>query len=230
MTTRKLVKRSRFRGGLAFAAGVFLTAFTGFGATIYDNGAPNNLGGNGLSDFAQADDFVISSLANLTAVRFWSMELSPADYSGSIFWEIRDSVLAAPGATVLGSGTASPIRTPAGAALGLNIFQNDFTISVNLPASTYWLVLHNGPLSNTAFTDYYWAWTNIGGANAGTNRGVERSLDPPDVNWSTNQQEHAFLISAEAAPNVPEPASFVLVSAGVAALAMSQRRFRKGGK
>ncbi|MSV34964.1 MAG: PEP-CTERM sorting domain-containing protein [Bryobacterales bacterium] len=183
-----------------------------------------------MSDFIQGDNFVLAFTTNLTAVRFWDMELSAADYSGSIFWEIRNNAASVPGGTVLGTGTATPTRTAAGSALGLNIFQNDFAITVNnVAAGTYWLVLHNGPLASTTFSDYYWAWTAVGGANAATDRGVEKSLNPLAVNWSTNGQEHAFLISGDAV-GIPEPGTLVFISTGIAAMGWARRQSREGRK
>ena len=36
--------------------------------TISDNGTPDNLSGHGLTDFLQADDFAVGSVANLTGM------------------------------------------------------------------------------------------------------------------------------------------------------------------
>jgi hypothetical protein len=208
------------RIGLALAV-----AIPCFGATLYDNGTPNNLGANALTDFMQADDFVLAAASDLTGVSFWSMELSPADYFGSIFWEVRNNAGGVPGAVVFGTGTVIPTRTAAGSALGLNIFRNDFSISImGLAAGTYWLVLHNGPLTNTTFTDYYWAHTATGGGNSSTSRGVEQSLNPPIPGWTTNSEEHAFLISGDPVL-IPEPGTLILISAGLGGLGLLRRRW-----
>jgi len=187
-----------------------------FAAPIWVNGSPNGFGGNNLSDTEGAEDFIITVLTDLTGVTFWDMEVSAADYSGSIFWETRNDGGGVPGATVLGSGTASPTRTPVGSSLGYNIVRNDFSISVlGLVPGTYWLVLHNGPLSNNAFTDYYWAWTDPNAINMATTRGVEQEL-PPFGTWTTTDQEHAFTIQGEpVGPTVPEPASVLLLGSGL---------------
>lgn len=182
------------------------------GAVIYSSGPPDGLGGSAMTDFYQADDFSIVSNTSLTGIRFWNLEASVADYAGSIFWYIFSDNAGLPG-TALFSGSAAPTRTAAGTALGLNVFQNDFALSVSLGAGTYWLVLHNGdPVTNNAFTDYYWATADFTGNT--TNRGAEQSITPPDPNWASNGLEHAFEVFGDV--TVPEPATYMLVGLGLA--------------
>ena len=56
--------------------------------------------------------------------------------------------------------------------------------------------------------------------NTGTNRGHELGLDPLATGFTTNDQEHAFLIS-----NVPEPGTLALAFCGIAGFAF--RRWYK---
>jgi hypothetical protein len=212
------------RGILAAAAAVVLAAqFAGsaHAGVLWDNGGPavTNLGGSGMSDTIQAEDFQISGPSGLTGVTFWNLQSIPADYSGSIAWEISSDASGTPGA-VVDSGTATPTRTAAGSMLGLSQFQNDFAVSTFLSVGTYWLTLHNGPVSSTSFTDFYWTWTDLNATNTGTNRGQELGLDPPATGFTTNDQEHAFLISS-----VPEPGTLALAFCGIAGFAF--RRWYK---
>jgi PEP-CTERM motif len=193
--------------------------------TLWNNGAPSvaNPGGSNLSDTQQAQDFTLTSASSLTGVTFWSLEASVADYVGSIFYQITNNAGGAPGATVFDFGTVTPTRTAAGTALGLNQFQNDFTLAVgNLAAGTYWLTLHNGALASTATTDFYWSWADLNGTNTATTRGREFLLNPLDTQWRSNDQEHAFAISGVSV--VPEPATWLLGAMGLAALALRRSR------
>ena len=203
-----------------------LLAGSGFAATIYTNGTPNNLGASSLSDFEQADDFTVSSTSNLTGFRFWSMEVQGA-FAGATFWEIRNSALGVPGAIVLASGSTAPTRTfqsSVNIGIPVDVYQNDIAITANgILASTYWLVLHNGALANTAFVDYYWAWTNPGGGLTAQ----EQDLTAPSA-WAINGNEKAFLISGDPVRippgQIPEPGAFVLLATGLAAFVLARRR------
>jgi hypothetical protein len=180
-----------------------------------------------MTDTFQAEDFQLSVLSNLTGVQFWNLEGTPNDYSGSIYYQIVTDAAGSPSNTIVGSGTVTPTRVAAGSVLGFSQFQNDFTISLsNVAAGTYWLELHNGPLSNTAFTDFYWSWADLNATNTGTNRGREFSLDPLGSAWTTNDQEHAFNVSGDPVTNnaIPEPATLLLTVSGMAALARRRQR------
>ena len=219
-----MVKKNMLQLGLLICA---LQASSAMALTLWDNGGPSttvaNQGSSNLSDTQQAQDFTLTFTSDLTAVRFWNLEASPADYVGSIFYQITGNNAGVPGA-VLGFGTATPTRTAAGTVLGFNQFQNDFALSVNnLAAGTYWITLHNGPLASTTFTDFSWSWADLDATNTPTVRGQEFLLNPPGTQWTTNDQEHAFNITGIASV-VPEPAAWLLAGAAFATLTLRRRR------
>ena len=191
-------------------------------AAVFDNGGPAviNPGGSAMSDLLQAEDFQVAALTNLTAIRFWSLQSVAADYLGSIFWQIRTDSGGSP-STILGSGTATPTRIAAGAIFGFSQFQNDFSIFVpDVSPGKYWLTLHNGALSSTAFKDFYWSWADLNATNTPTSRGREQSLNPLIPGFTPNDQEHAFTVLND----VPEPGAVVLVAAGLAFLTVRSKR------
>lgn len=208
------------------ALALALHAGSALAVVLWDNGGPavTDPGGSVMSDTNQAQDFTLLSTSDLTAVRFWSLELIPADYDGSIDYQIVNDAAGAPGSTVLGSGTATPTRIAAGSVLGYTQFQNDFSIAVSgLLAGTYWIELHNGPLSNDSFTDFYWSWADLDATNTPTTRGREDYLLDP-VAWTTNDREHAFAIFGDPASSAPEPATLALTGVGLALLVLRRRQ------
>jgi hypothetical protein len=79
--------------------------------------------------------------------------------------------------------------------------------------------LKNGVLSNTTFEDFYWEST----ANNATTFGTGQDLTQIP-SWVSTLQEHAFDISGTAVGSTPEPASWGLMSAGLAGLALIRRK------
>jgi hypothetical protein len=185
-------------------------------AAAFDNGAPNHDSGNNAGFAWQADDFSLNSGTTVNAISFWSLEAAGA-FRGSISWSIVGDSAGLPAGTVFASGTQSAItRTSLGSVLDLNEFRNDFSLGspLTLGAGTYWLVLHNGSFSNMGDpNEFLWETS----AANGTLRGME-SYDG-GVTWSGNFNEHAFQVSA-----VPEPASVLMLAAGMLVVGGLRRR------
>jgi hypothetical protein len=174
-----------------------------------------------MTDWIQAEDFVLAGPATLTDVSFWSFESTGA-YQGSIVWQIYSDNAGIPG-SVLFSGTATPARTadPAAICCGFPIgMRDDFSVGTIalLGGTKYWLGLHNGPLSTTARQEFYWATTN---GNT-TLTGREQIAPFGGTNWSGNGQDHAFNLSSN--QGVPEPATCLLLGSALCGLALLRRR------
>lgn len=210
---------------LAFAGLLAVGSTASAGPLVYNNGLPNQANGNEMTQWIQAEDFTLTTATTLGDARFWSV--SPAGaYQGSIVWQIYANAGGQPGA-LLHSGTANPTRTFTGNNLFFGQeFQNDFALpNISLAAGTYWLGLHNGPLTTTNRLEFYWETTNVGGGNTGTARGREDVAPFGAGGWFNNGQEHAFQLFAT---NVPEPMSMVVFGGlAVAGLAGVRRRLKK---
>jgi hypothetical protein len=165
------------------------------GTIIYDNGGPNQLGGNEMTQWIQAEDFNLSADSTLTVVNFWDIEApGGAAYQGEIDWTIYADAGGMPGAAIAsgaavgGDVTRTFIQC---CVLGFyDEYSNSFNISpgVALTAgTTYWLGLHNGPLTFTTRSEFYWETTDFNGTFTG-----HEDQAPFDGVWFDNGQEHAF--------------------------------------
>ena len=213
------------RASLAFLTALAMCS-PAYAGVVWDNGVPASVttGGSEMSDTLQAEDFRLTGTTNLTGIEFWNLQASSADYTGSIFWEILGNGGTLPNSTVYGSGTATPTQTAAGTVLGYNQYDDKFTISVSgLAAGTYWLALHNGALTSTAYTDFYWTWAELGGgSNGGTSAGAEQQLSPL-AGFSTNDDEHAFNLTGTVSP-APEPGTIGMMLGALGGLTLLRRR------
>ena len=203
----------RFR--VLFALTVVLITSNAWAVIVYNNGVPNSSGGNEMTMWLQTEDFTLTSAQTITDVRFWSAEGVPG-YNGSITWRFYSQVAGQPGA-VLFSGSATPVRAATGNVyFGLTERTNDFSIgAVTLPAGTYYLGLHNGPLTHATRDEFYWADQ----ATNGTPTGFEDQTPFDDGLWFNNGSEHAFQLS-----RIPEPTGLAMLF--LAAPAMIARRRR----
>src|SRR5512139_40180 len=160
------------------AIGVLTLSGVSTAAVLYDNGAPNQLNGNEMTQWIQTEDFTLTAAATITDIHFWSVDSGLAD--GTITWQIYSDNAGLPN-VILASGNTAVTRTATGNVLFFGTeFANDFNIAaLSLGAGTYHLGLHNGALSVTNRSEFYWETT---GANS-TTTGLEDIAPFGDNNW-----------------------------------------------
>ncbi len=215
---------------LLFCVMAPLACSVGSAALIYNNGAPNQASADSISDLRVAEDMVVSSAGFLTSFEFWDVE-APGAYNGSISWFLFTNAAGTPG-TVIAQGNASTgAQITRTATANTNVFGfAEFDDVVNMTGSltsgsltvgagTYWLGLHDGLITNTVFQDFYWETT----ANNASTFGEYQDLTSGPA-WVSTLQEHAFNVSGTLGSVVPEPGTWVLMSAGLAGLALLRRK------
>ena len=194
------------------------------GPVVYDNGAPNQAGGNNMSFAYQAEDFVLAADTTISDVHFWSLEAA-GSYRGGFFWGLYSNVGGSPGAAISSGFQSLVTRTGTGAAVFGDIeMLNQFDVtSTALLAGTYWLVLHNGAFGNLTDNgrDFLWETTALAKGFAGH--------EDDGTGWTPNGAEHAFQLTGPNVVNVPEPMTGGLVVAALAALLFTRQRARRRG-
>ena len=192
------------------------------GATIYDNGGPNQFSGTQMSDVLVAENFTVGGTSDISNIRFWSIQAFLSDYLGSVYWAIYSDAASQP-AVILQGGFTTPVTAmPTGAAAstvgGYAEYVFDIPVTFQLVIGNYWLALHNGPLATNSGNEMLWATTGSGnGSEALYNDGVN--------GWVGSGNELAFRVDGTAAfGDVPEPGTFGLLAGGLTAAALIRRR------
>jgi hypothetical protein len=196
-----------------------LAPMTAQATLIYDNGSPVFIGVN-ITSARGADDFILGSAATITDVRFFGSVFSgtfPANFSGEIAWQIFNDAAGAIGTSV-GSGSASGLS---GVQVG-SFYQVDLALGspVSLGAGTYWLELHEGSTVSTNDGSTI-SWTGLNAVPA-SNAMISTNLaNPPgtDLNFELAFQLH----DNSQVSGVPEPSTWVLISAPLALLFWRRR-------
>jgi hypothetical protein len=210
----------------ALAMVLFFGTFAHAGI-VYNNGGPNQQNGNEATEWVQTEDFMLTSATTVTGVEFWDIE-SPPGYSGSITWWITGDTGGNPDfSNILGTGNVA-LTTHTLTANGCTVlgflceYDDTFGLSVALQAGVeYHLALHNGPVTNTTRSEFYWETTNPNSTQTGLE--CDLTLGACFNSWNNNGDEHAFNLTG-GTTNTPEPGTLALFGTSVVGLAGMLRR------
>ena len=185
---------------------------------LFSNGLSDQNNGNEMTQWLQAENFSAASNSSVESARFWSGDLSPSTWDGSLTWWIFNDSGGAPGSVVATGAATNIVRTATGNTVFGSYTEYEWTFDLTPTAVTgsvtYWFGLH----ASTDFNrdEIYWMTSSNGVGPAG-----HESDGGTLNNWSSNGSEHAFELYGA----VPEPSTFVAL-AGLAGLLAIRRKRR----
>lgn len=213
---------------LALAA--LATALSAQAALIYNNGTTINDAVRDITLFRSADDFTFGGSQTVAAVQFLisntngSLADPATNFSGIVTYAIYGDSSGSIGSQIA-TGTVTGLTsvftgiTHPGTFAKINSVSFNLVSAVVLGAGTYWLELHEGPtLSTDDGTGIGWELSaNSGNAKQGL---AVNGLPAGSVN-----SEFSFQLfdTAFGATATPEPATVMLMAAGLFALARLRR-------
>ena len=128
---------------------------------LWDNGSPQYVprtDGFEITRWINADDFTLNAAARVESIQFGTIENNGL-FVGSVAWFVYSNGSGNRPDVLLYSGVSNTVsHVPTGYVAGSEI---EYTCNVviepiSLPAGTYWLALHNGPLSVSINQRVYW--------------------------------------------------------------------------
>lgn len=188
--------------------------------------------GNAMTNYIQAEDFSFVKDTVITGITFWAGARDEQDYLGSITWMILNDCCDPPDqpgslydpGTIVASGSVSVQGKG-------HLWRRRFSFSVGdillEGGTTYWLALHNGPLTEGGCGDEPWFWWSATPPNntlAAEESQFACHLGTWEADWLENGFEHAFRLRGH---TVPEPAVSLLFGAGLTATSVIRSRRRR---
>lgn len=194
-------------------------------APVYNNGLPDQVSGTQMSEVVVAEDFSLTASTTISSIRFWSIQSSPLEYLGSVYWAVYSNVGGAPGAVLFGNTAVTTTEAATGNSTGFGYAEYVFDVDVadfSLGAGTYWLALHNGPLASVDAREMLWSTTSTGGSES-------QYFDSFTSAWVGAGTNLAFVLDGTGVvvpppPGVPEPGTLALVGLAVLAARVARRK------
>ncbi len=137
----------------------------------------------------EADDFTLTRSARITGIIFYDLE-GPTGFQNSIAWQIySDASDESPGTFLYGDVATAVTHDPTGVADINTEYRNTFAIApVALPAGTYWLGLHNGPLTTASNLRVYFEKSSAASIRPSQAYDINHMYY---VGWGTNSPPYA---------------------------------------